>query len=100
MFILILAGSWLLLVRKGLHKNDSAPSSQLLLVPVIGAALAIPFGADLYHWLPDITILGLLVGFIAFDKYTNNDLEFEPQGWTYFRSKYASSMLIMPILVF
>ena len=100
MFILIIAGSWLLLIRRGLHNNDSTNSSQLLLVPVIGAALAIPFGADLYHWLPDITILGLLVGFIAFDKYTNNDLEFEPKGWTYFRSKYASSLVIMPILVF
>ena len=100
MFILILAGSWLLLIRKGLHQEDSSNSSQLLLVPVIGAALAIPFGADLYHWLPNITILGLLVGFIAFDKFSTREIKFEPKGWTYFRSKYASSLLIMPILVF
>ena len=100
MFILILAGSWLLLIRKGLHQEDSSNSSQLLLVPVIGAALAIPFGADLYHWLPNITILGLLVGFIAFDKFSTREIKFEPKGWTYFRSKYASSLVIMPILVF
>ena len=100
MIILILAGSWLLLIRKGLHQEDSSNSSQLLLVPVIGAALAIPFGADLYHWLPNITILGLLVGFIAFDKFSTREIKFEPKGWTYFRSKYASSLAIMPILVF
>jgi len=100
MFILILAGCWLMMVRRNLHKKHAELSSYLLVLPIIGVLLAIPFGADLYHWIPDELFLLLLIGFIAFDKFNTQQIDFTSEGWTYFRHRYISSLVVLPVVVY
>ncbi len=99
MFILLLIGSWLMLQRRS-HHQQNTPSAFILLVPTIGVLFAVPIGADIYHWIPDLTFLILVCGFITIDKFNVNTLDFNARGWTYFRGKKLSSMLLLPILVY
>ena len=46
------------------------------------AALAILFGADLYHWVPDLMIISLLISFIGLDKISNPKISFRKLRFT------------------
>ena len=75
MFILLIIGSWLLLNRQSQHGRETPNSALLLLVPTVGSACAIFLGADLYHWVPDVMIFGLMMGFVGLDKLSNPMIE-------------------------
>ena len=99
MFILLLIGSWLMLNRRSHHGVQSSNSAVMLLIPTIGAALAILFGADLYHWIPDLMIISLLICFIGIDKISNPKISVESEGWTYYSSKLPS-IVLLPVLLY
>lgn len=100
MFILLIIGSWLMLNRTYHHNKNSTNSAFFLLIPTLGAAMAIPFGADLYHWIPDIAIIGLMISFVGIDKISNPSIEATSKGWTYFSGKYLPSVVMLPALLF
>ena len=100
MFILLIIGSWLMLNRTHYHDKNSTNSAFFLLIPTLGAAMAIPFGADLYHWIPDIAIIGLMISFVGLDKISNPSIEATSKGWTYFSGKYLPSVVLLPALLF
>ena len=98
MFILLLIGSWLMLNRRSHHGIQSSNSAVMLLIPTIGAALAILFGADLYHWIPDLMIISLLISFIGLDKISNPKISVGSEGWTYYSK--LPSIVLLPLLLY
>lgn len=100
MFILLIIGCWLMLNRTYHHEKESTNSAFFLLIPTLGAAMAIPFGADLYHWIPDIAIIGLMLSFVGLDKISNPSNDGSSNGWTYFSGKYLPSIVLLPALLF
>ena len=98
MFILLLIGSWLMLNRRSHHGIQSSNSAVMLLIPTIGAALAILFGADLYHWIPDLMIISLLICFIGLDKISNPKISVGSEGWTYYSK--LPSIVLLPLLLY
>ena len=61
--------------------------------------MAIPFGADLYYWIPDIAIIGLVICFVGMDKISNPSIDSSSSGWTYFSGKYLPSAILLPVLL-
>ena len=100
MFILLIIGCWLMLNRSSHHGKESPNSAAFLLIPTLGAAMAIPFGADLYYWIPDIAIIGLVICFVGMDKLSNPSIDSSSSGWTYFSGKYLPSAILLPLLVY
>ena len=100
MFILLIIGAWLMLNRRSHHGYVSSNSPVLLLLPTIGAAAAILFGADLYHWIPNFAIVGLVMGFVAVDKLAKPFASVETNGWTYYRGRFVQSLLLFPVLLY
>ena len=100
MFILLIIGCWLTLNRTSHHNQESPNSAFFLLIPTIGAAMAIPLGADLYHWIPDIAIVGLVICFVGMDKLSTPLITASSKGWTYFSGKYFPSVVLLPLLLF
>ena len=100
MFILLLIGSWLMLNRRSHHGKASPNSALMLVIPTIGSALAIPFGADLYHWIPNLAIIGLVVCFVGYDKLANPIITSQSKGWSYYSGKFLPSVIALPILLY
>ena len=100
MFILLIIGCWLMLNRSSHHGKESPNSAAFVLIPTLGAAMAIPFGADLYYWIPDIAIIGLVICFVGMDKLSNPSIDSSSSGWTYFSGKYLPSAILLPVLVY
>jgi len=89
-----------MLNRTSHHREESSNSAFILLIPTIGAAMAIPLGADLYHWIPDIAIVGLVICFIGIDKLSTPSITASSKGWTYFSGKYMPSVILLPLLLY
>ena len=100
MFILLIIGSWLLLNRQSQHGRETPNSALLLLVPTVGSACAIFLGADLYHWVPDVMIFGLMMGFVGLDKLSNPRIERSSSSWSFYSGKYLPSILIIPLALY
>ena len=100
MFILLIIGSWLLLNRQSHHGRETPNSALLLLVPTVGSACAIFLGADLYHWVPDVMIFALVMGFIGLDKMSNPRIERDSSRWSFYSGKYLPSIIIIPIALY
>ena len=100
MFILLIIGSWLLLNRQSQHGRETPNSALLLLVPTVGSACAIFLGADLYHWVPDVMIFGLMMGFVGLDKMSNPRIERASSSWSFYSGKYLPSILIIPLALY
>ena len=62
--------------------------------------MSIPFGADLYYWILDIAIIGLVICFVGMDKLSNPSIDSSSSGWTYFSGKYLPSAILLPVLVY
>jgi len=100
MFILLMVGSWLMLNRRAYHARPSPNSALILLIPTIGAWLAIFFGADLYHWIPNPVIFGLLICFVGLDKLSNPNVVRNSEGWNFHSGKLLPSIIVLPVAVY
>ena len=100
MFILLIIGCWLMINRTEQHGAKTSNPAFLLLIPTIGVAMAIPIGADIYHWIPDAAIIGLVVCFIGMDKLSNPSISRISKGWNYFSGKYIPSVILLPLLLY
>lgn len=101
LMLFLLAGCWLLTVRRKLlpTKNDRN-GSQILLIPLIGAFLAIFIGADIYSFIPDYIFPLSLVSFIAVDFIVDRENKIETTGWTYFNNKYFPTIPVVILVSF
>ena len=100
MFILLLVASWLMLLRRSHHGQESPNLSFILLIPTAGSAMAIFFGADLYHWVPDAAIIGLLICFVGLDKLSNPALIRNTKSWSFYYGKYFPTIMVIPICLY
>jgi len=100
MFILLLIGAWLMLNRQSHHGRETPNSALVLLIPTIGSACAIFLGADLYHWIPDLAIFGLMISFVGLDKFSNPRINRQTNGWSFYSGKFLPSIIVIPIAIY
>jgi len=101
MMLLLLIGCWLLIIRRRkILPVKPENGSILLLIPLIGAVLAVFIGADIYDIFPKEAFLLLIFSFMALDFFMDRESNVEAKGWTYFRHRYFPTILILPILVY
>ena len=99
--LFLLAGCWLLAIRrKNLPSSNNKHGSQIFLIPVFGAFLAIFIGADLYSFVPDYLFPLSLLSFIAVDYLMDREKEIETTGWTFYSHKYFPTIVIVTLVSF
>ena len=101
LILLLLVGCWLMLIRRQRlppikHNNGVI----ILLLPLIGAILAMVFGADIYRTIPKEIFLLSIFSFIAMDFLIDRGKQLETEGWSYFRHRYFPTILVIPLLAY
>ncbi|MDP6333774.1 MAG: cytochrome c biogenesis protein CcsA [Candidatus Poseidoniaceae archaeon] len=101
LILFLLAGCWLLAIRrKNLTSQNDNNGSQIFLIPLIGAFLAVFVGADLYSFIPDYIFPLSLLSFITVDYLADRGKEIETTGWTYYSHKYVPTIAIVILVSF
>ena len=99
LILFLLAGCWLLTIRRrNLPSQNDRNGSQIFLIPLLGALLAIFIGADLYSFIPDYVFPLTILSFILVDYLADREKQIEYTGWTYFRHPYVPTILIVILL--
>jgi cytochrome c biogenesis factor len=101
LILFLLAGCWILAIRRKLlpAKKDIS-GSQIFLIPLLGAFLAIFIGADIYSFIPNYLFPLSLLSFITIDFLADRSRKIETSGWTYFNHKYLPTIPIIVLVSF